>query len=959
MTGLLVTKDPYASAAEYARGLDAIPTSTAEVLGAAAAQTLHDLPSYEAWRMGRRGVAGDYTPGEADTPWGLDLQPAPTSPTLSAEDATREFGIKGHLKFDGPTPESVARDLFETARERMAREAIIARGQGGVAEEAGKLAVGLALNILDPLNVASAFVPVVGQARVGMALAGAGSALGRAAVRAGVGAVEGVAGAAMLEPLHYAAQRQEQADYGAVDSLLNIAFGGVFGGGLHMGGGAVADAMRPGRWSSPVAAAADAAPLPAREAALRGALAAVAEGDLPPAELGAVLREQDGISAAWAAVKAEKAGPADDPLVAIEPADIDRVLVARGGYKGVGDIEVKGSGWGIVKFIVRHGDESGKAPEFQVGEADLRAFPEIIRNFEPSRPASADGSRGREWRVELPGPDGASRVVVFADNRMPERGPDAHLVSMYVQEPGRPGADAPLSVRRGSDAPPSRSEVGSPLADTAPAVSIPAGGRSASPRGSLSRRGGDSNIQPLFDAAGRRVDVKYEVRELGDLIASTRDDFSANPDYPAHLQPRQRDRMAGQAQIADIVGKFEPGRLMRSNDASTGAPVIGPDKVVESGNGRTMSLRRVYADHPDKARQYQAELVRGGFSVAGFDQPVLVARRLTEMDDATRQAFTVDAQRSATLTLSAAEQAAADARLLDDVMGLHRGGDLELARNRDFVTGFMARLPQAEQGRMATKTGELSVDGKRRINDALLARAYDDVDLLGRMIETSDDGNRALGAALRDAAPRWAALRDAAERGDIAAHVDATEDLLDAVRLVRDAVAAGRPLDHILSQIDAFSRPSAATEMFVAAFVNGKRMASKEAIAERLGRYIDGAMRTSAGPDLLGGKPASREEILQSIVRRNPDGGDVDGRDAVARIDKLLAEVDRPTAGRDARMIGLPDDDALIDGDLARLAVLGHKIDDGAAAEIARLGEIGERDARALDVAAFCLSRGT
>jgi hypothetical protein len=48
----------------------------------------------------------------------------------------------------------------------------------------------------------------------------------------------------MLEPLVLYASAQDQADYGAVDSLLNIAFGSVMGGGLHSAGGYISDVRR-------------------------------------------------------------------------------------------------------------------------------------------------------------------------------------------------------------------------------------------------------------------------------------------------------------------------------------------------------------------------------------------------------------------------------------------------------------------------------------------------------------------------------------------------------------------------------------------------------------------------------------------------------------------------------------------------------------------------------------------
>ncbi|MCC6196796.1 MAG: hypothetical protein IT518_20270 [Burkholderiales bacterium] len=209
----------------------------------------------------------------------------------------------------------------------------------------------------------------------------------------------------------------------------------------------------------------------------------------------AILAEMRQLEEAYGEVLARPRGPADDPLVRIQPEDIEAVVVARGGWRGKGDVEVKGSGWGLAKFIWRHGEGSDKAPAYQVGREDVLAFPSVIREFEPSRAAAADGSLGREWRISRPGADGASRTVVYADNLIEGRS-DRHLVTVYVQEPGLPGTDAALS--RGIDEPgvprpdfggPARippadfrsSQQGSgPPAGSAPAQSsVPAGGAEA------------------------------------------------------------------------------------------------------------------------------------------------------------------------------------------------------------------------------------------------------------------------------------------------------------------------------------------------------------------------------------------------------------------------------------------------------------------------------------------------
>lgn len=954
MTGLIRTEDPTAPRELMARGLDALPATAGETFGAMFADQMTRNPLPSALRLGR---LGSYQPTEDDIPWGLAIREENTEPILSAEAANEEFGIAGHLKFDAATPEPVARELYTLKRDELDRAAVLARseGAGGVAAQ---LAGGLAAGLLDPLNIASAFIPLVGPTRYAAMLAGAGGAMGRTAVRAGVGAAEGVAGAALLEPIVYAAAVQEQADYGAADSLLNIAFGGIMGGGLHSVGGAIGDAMNPGRWKSPVASAADAAPITRKEDALRASIAAVADGETPPDGVALALRERAALGNAYDAVRAAPSGPADDPLVTIEPADIEKVIVARGGYKGLGDVEVKGQGWGLVKFIWRHGEESLKAAENQIIKDDLLAFPEVIRSRQAEELPRSDGGAVREWRAMLPGADGQPRMVVFADNQIDGKA-DRRLVTVYVQEAGKTGADKPESPRlaTGTPRPPGQEvEISSREAQDHFARPV---SRGEPAKTSIGRRGAQSNLAAVFDGANRRVNVRYEVRELGDLTVSTTDDFRVNPAYPAELQPRDRARSAAQAQIGDIVARFEPAKLTRSPDAATGAPVVGPDGVVESGNGRSMALRRIYAAHPQKATAYQAELVRQGFSVTGFQQPVLVARRLDDMDAATRKAFSEDAQRAPTMTFSASERAAMDAGRMDaDTLALHKGGDVGLARNADFVRGFIGKLPQAEQGALTTADGKLSLDGRRRIDDALTARAYDDVDTLAPMLETPDDGNRALGAALREAAPRWAAMRDAEAAGLIAPGRDATNDLLEAVKLVRDAVAAERPLNRILSQFDMFNRPGAATEWFVSALVSGERMASKERISAYLNGYIDEAMATRPGADMLGDMAEPAEQVLRRLAGKQgvKPQWNADGEAAAKAMDAVLARAEEEGKPNAVKLSA--DDEGVIDAELTHFArVIGEQIDNESKALLKSFDDAAEADGRAMDAAAFCLSR--
>lgn len=157
---------------------------------------------------------------------------------------------RAYLEARGLPPDALeARDynelelsiLARRKRDEIRRRDVLMRDEGGVLRGSARLATALGVSVLDPLNVATAFIPVISAERYSALLAQQAGALARAGVRVGVGAAEGTVGAALIEPLTYGVHRQEQADYALTDSMLNIGFGSIFGASLHAGGGAVAD----------------------------------------------------------------------------------------------------------------------------------------------------------------------------------------------------------------------------------------------------------------------------------------------------------------------------------------------------------------------------------------------------------------------------------------------------------------------------------------------------------------------------------------------------------------------------------------------------------------------------------------------------------------------------------------------------------------------------------------------
>lgn len=222
-----------------------IPADSGEVWDASFGGAFSTNPSSSIIRTEQLGQAQDGLRLTGDTE-SILVPPRnePDTPLLDAQAARDKVSGMGlDIKIPDQGIRQGALDiLIDRHREQAARQQVMTRANGG--SFGTQLGASVAASLLDPLNIASAFVPVVGEARYAAMLGRAASPLGRAGVRAGVGAVEGAVGAAIIEPLPLIAAGLDQTEYGLSDSLANIAMGGLLGGGLHTVGGAVSDALR-------------------------------------------------------------------------------------------------------------------------------------------------------------------------------------------------------------------------------------------------------------------------------------------------------------------------------------------------------------------------------------------------------------------------------------------------------------------------------------------------------------------------------------------------------------------------------------------------------------------------------------------------------------------------------------------------------------------------------------------
>lgn len=350
--------------------------------------------------------------------------------------------------------------------------------------------------------------------------------------------------------------------------------------------------------------------------------------------------------------------------------------------------------------------------------------------------------------------------------------------------------------------------------------------------------------------SGAKIQGQYAIMDAADLVTSNDENLKANPLYPKELQPRDRSRQASEIQISGIVGKLDPARLGVSADAATGAPIVGADGLVESGNARTIALKRVYQANGQKAEDYKsflrANAQQFGLTPEQIDQvqkPVLVRVRSTPVN---RAEFARQANASTVQRMSPSEAALSDASRLTSLEGLNPDENGDFDSSIDFIRQFMATLPITEQSDMLESDGRLSTTGYRRIQNAVLAKAYGDSPTLRRMTESRDDNLRNITKALTFAAPTIAAARERIASGSMY-DADIASDLIQAVEGLSSIKQRGWTVDQELAQTDLtgpkYSEESAELLNFL-----DQNIRSPRRIAEFMQRYYE-ALEAAGDPN--------------------------------------------------------------------------------------------------------------
>ena len=262
---------------------------------------------------------------------------------------------------------------------------------------------------------------------------------------------------------------------------------------------------------------------------------------------------------------------------------------------------------------------------------------------------------------------------------------------------------------------------------------------------------GGSQTSVTVPGSAKEYGARYEVRELDDIQAShSGQNFQPNPRYTLK-NDRDYTQAVNQRKVVENAtpAKFDERYLVNNNpDAVNGPPILSGGGEALGGNGRLMTLERVYRSNAKGAERYRQTIEQQAqmfgidpAQLQGMKQPVLVR----VIDDPSvqsgrgAQAAVTDFNKTGTASLTPAERAIADSRRVSPQMLEEIGGKLEtLGVNKTLAdlmdaegVTLVQRLiddgvisPQEQAGLIDSKG--ITKQGRERVNRLLLGRFFED-----------------------------------------------------------------------------------------------------------------------------------------------------------------------------------------------------------------------------------------
>ncbi|WP_440464317.1 hypothetical protein [Psychrobacter sp. ASPA161_6] len=396
---------------------------------------------------------------------------------------------------------------------------------------------------------------------------------------------------------------------------------------------------------------------------------------------------------------------------------------------------------------------------------------------------------------------------------------------------------------------------------------------------------------------GTKIESVFALVDAKFLIASHTANGSKNPKYPQELQPRDRARESSIAWVQKTSKELDPESLGRTGRVDTGAPIVGDDLVVESGNGRTIAIKMAYAN--GDASEYREWLAENADmfgmtakQVESYKQPILVRMRTTQVN---RSEFAVEANQDDKLSFTASERAKSDAKRVNagmlELFDPSESGDILAASNRSFVKSFLASLGATEAAQYTDSNGNPTQALVARIKGALFSKAYDDDRLLEMMADQTKPELQNTLNALTMAAPKFVAAQavNRSDAQDLAEKVvDSVEQslsdevknaIVDATNMIMNAKLSNQDIKEYVLQQGLFEQVDDATaELAVFLAANARSAKKMTDYFNAMASYIEQDSVSRQTLDMFGEpEPLSLADVIAHANNQVNDNTDTIG----------------------------------------------------------------------------------
>ena len=380
-----------------------------------------------------------------------------------------------------------------------------------------------------------------------------------------------------------------------------------------------------------------------------------------------------------------------------------------------------------------------------------------------------------------------------------------------------------------------------------------------------------------------RYQFRNRVVSLDSLVASNKQSGEINPDYDPELQPRERSRQASEMQIDNMARNMQPEALTWDfHQLDKGAPIVGEDHMVESGNGRVLALQKARDAYPEQWENYQKTMGEN-LEAAGIDpakmanikDPVLIRERITPVD---RAEFAREANSAGVLQMSPLEKARNDARMITDdsltnftvAEGQSIDQALRAPANQNFVRSFVGGLPPNESAALQRADGSLNRMGLWRVKAGMFSKTFPGEPgdrLADTFFESVDHTTRNFENAMGDALPRLARAEGLITSGQRAPGLSLAGDFSAAMDMHARLKETGVSARNYVAQTSMFGRElTSSQERLLVHFSDAS--SSRKAIRETLVRYAD-AVEKSPDPRqgaMFGAGTMTKEDLLAQVL---------------------------------------------------------------------------------------------